>query len=200
MIKLPCLVPDPISVKLDSHTLSLDSLTSKVQNLPSLLSAPPTDNIAKCCFSMDQLLGDIKVQLDKLSSFANSFSQVTDKLSRASHSFDSNPAAKLNSVQVSQTVAPSSLCSRDRSNNIILFELPETFLLNMKSAIDAMSTHLIQKSVYVTDAFRLGRKGDLSSLSRPHPILIKLESCWDKRLLLASCRKLKGYSDYKLYP
>ena len=115
---------------------------------------------------MDQLLGDIKVQLDKLSSSINSFSQVTDKLSRASHSSDSNPAAKLNSVQVSQTVAPSSLCSRDRSNNIILFGLPETSLLNMKSAIDAMSTHLIGKSVHVTDVFRLGRKGDLSSLSR----------------------------------
>ena len=69
----------------------------------------------------------------------------------------------------------------------------------MKSAIDDMSTHLIGKSVRVTDAFRLGRRGEVNPQSRPRPVLIKLESCWDKRLLLASCRKLKGYSDHKLF-
>ena len=35
--------------------------------------------------------------------------------------------------------------------------------------------------------------------SCPHPILIKLESCWDKWLLSASCRKLEGYSQHKLF-
>ena len=69
----------------------------------------------------------------------------------------------------------------------------------MKSAIDDMSTHLIGKSIRVIDAFRLGCKGDLNSQPHPRSVLIKLESCWDKRLLLASCRKLKGYSDYKLF-
>ena len=69
----------------------------------------------------------------------------------------------------------------------------------MKSAIDDMSTHLIGKSIRVTDAFRLGRRSEVNPQSRPRPILIKLESCWDKRLLLASSRKLKGYSDHKLF-
>ena len=48
-----------------------------------------------------------------------------------------------------------------------------------------MTAHLIGRPVKVADAFRLGKRPDVSSLSvvRPRPILIKLENCWDKRLL-----------------
>ena len=42
------------------------------------------------------------------------------------------------------------------------------------------------------DAFCLGRKSVADTHSHPRPVLIKLESCWDKRLLLAACRKLKA--------
>ena len=38
-----------------------------------------------------------------------------------------------------------------------------------------------------------------SSQTRPRQVLIKLENCWDKRLLLAACRKLKVYLDHKLF-
>ena len=37
------------------------------------------------------------------------------------------------------------------------------------------------------------------STARPCPLLIKLDSSWDRRLLLASCRKLKGYTTHKLF-
>ena len=50
-----------------------------------------------------------------------------------------------------QSVSARLLRSFDRSNNIILFGLPELPLLSMKSAIDAMSTHLIGKVVRVID-------------------------------------------------
>ena len=36
LIKLPCLAPDPISVKLDSQINTLNSLADKIQRLPSL--------------------------------------------------------------------------------------------------------------------------------------------------------------------
>ena len=48
--------------------------------------------------------------------------------------------------------------------NLILFEAS---LLDMKSAIDDMSTHLIGKVVRVSDGFRLGPKPPLI-LSRVH--------------------------------
>ena len=91
--------------------------------------------------------------------------------------------------------------SRDHSNNIILFGLPESSLLKTKTATDDMTAHLIGRSVEVADAFRLGKRPDVSSLSdvRPRPILIKLKNYWDKRQLLSSCRKLKDYSVNKLF-
>ena len=140
---------------------------------------------------LQELVGDLEVQLNK------SISQASDNLSKVSHSAQlSNSGSKPDRPDV----PASSVRSYDRSNNVILFGLPESSLLSMKSAIDDMSTHLIGKAVRVIDAFRLSHKsvaGD--SHSRPRPVLIKLESCWDKRLLLAACRKLKGYSDHKRF-
>ena len=135
----------------------------------------------------------------KLSSSVASFSRarVSERLS------SSNPPQmpSTNSGKHSQftpSVIPQP--SRDRINNIILFGLTESSLLSIKSAMDdIMLTHLIGKTVRVTNAFRLSRRGEVSPQSHPRPVLIKLESCWDKRLLLASCRKLKGYSDHKLF-
>ena len=63
---------------------------------------------------------------------------------------------------------------------------------------------LIGRSVEVLDAFRLGRKPNLPTAAadpstRPRPLLIKCASAWDRRLLLASCRKLKDFTKYKLF-
>lgn len=198
LIRLPSLVIDPISVKLDSHTVTLNSLAGKVDNLPALLATPSavSDSMSKCCSSFGELVSDIQSQLTKLSSSVTSFSRVTERLS-SSNPPQMSSANSGKPSQITSSATPQPL--RDRSNNIILFGLPESSLLSMKSAIDDMSTHLIGKSIRVTDAFRLGRRGEVNSQSRPRPVLIKLESCWDKRLLLASCRKLKGYSDHKLF-
>ena len=81
---------------------------------------------------------------------------------------------------------------------MILFGLPESSLLEAKTAIDNVFTYLIGKNVKVVDAFRLGRKSEAGN-ARPRPMLIKLDNCWDKRLLLSSCHKLKDYSVSRLF-
>ena len=56
------------------------------------------------------------------------------------------------------------------------------------------------RSVPVVDAFRLGRVNPQSgSSSRPRPLLIKLSSVWDKRLILSCKYKLKEYSTPNLF-
>ena len=69
LIKLPCLAPDPISVKLaiDSQTNTLNYLADKIQRLPSL-TPPPSDAIDKSCSALDKVVGDLKEQLSKFSS------------------------------------------------------------------------------------------------------------------------------------
>ena len=87
-----------------------------------------------------------------------------------------------------------------RSNRIIVFNLPEASLMETKSAIDKISEYLIGKKVNIHNAIRLGKRkppGNDSAPTRPRPILITLDSDWDKRLLLSNCRNLKGFSTYK---
>lgn len=133
LIKLPCLVPDPISVKLDSQTSTLNSLVDKIQHLPSSIS-PPSDVIDKSCSALDKVICDLKEQLNKFSSSIASFSLAADKVGEVSHISDSTRVSQTN-----PTVSTRPLHSFDRSNNIILFGLPELPLLSMKSAIDDMS-------------------------------------------------------------
>ena len=54
----------------------------------------------------------------------------------------------------------------------------------------------------IYDAFRLGRKKvpeNLIDPPRPRPVLIKLCNEWDRRILLASRRKLKDYRIKKVF-
>ena len=90
--------------------------------------------------------------------------------------------------------------SPSRSNRVILFNLPEATLMETKSAIDEISEYLIGKKVNVRNAIRVGRRkpqADESGPTRPRPILITLESDWDKRLLLSKCRNLKEFPTHK---
>ena len=205
LIRLPCLAPDPVSAKLEGNSSVLDSLTNEVHNLPSLVAASSSESLVKCCSSLDGLIADLRSQLSQFSSSITSFSHGFETFSRTHLSSDSTLVSKSNlngsnsSASPSVSAVPTHPRDRDRSNNLVLFGLPETSLLDTDSAIDDMSTHLIGKVVRASDALRLGRKPDINSQSCPRPILIKFESCWDKRLILASCRKLKGYSNHKLF-
>ena len=59
---------------------------------------------------------------------------------------------------------------------------------------------LIGKKINIRNAIRLGRRKSSdndSAFTRPRPILITLDSDWDKRLLLSKCRNLKEFSTCK---
>lgn len=160
----------------------------------------------KYCSSLDSLIADLRSQLSQFSSSITSFSHGFEKFSRTHLSSDSTLVSKSNlngsnsSASPSVSAVPTRPRDHDRSNNLVLSGLPEASILDTKSAIDdIMSTHLIDKVVRVSDAFQLCQKPDINSQSYPRLILIKFESCWDKRQILASCRKLNGYSDHKLF-
>ena len=63
--------------------------------------------------------------------------------------------------------------------------------------------HISGRVVNFNDAYRIGRRNstDVSGpiSSPPPPLLIKLSGVWDKRLIMASVRKLRDYTISKLY-
>ena len=92
----------------------------------------------------------------------------------------------------------------ERRSNIILFGLPENkSLADTKSAVDDIFVFLTGRSIPLNDAFRLGRRKEKPELSSdsvpPCPLLVKLCNVWDKRLVLASKSKLRGYTVPKVF-
>lgn len=89
----------------------------------------------------------------------------------------------------------------NRQQNLILFGLSEKHsLIESKCIIDEF---LVNKPVVIKDLVRIGRskKGEGASgdVQRPHPILVKVDSVWDHRLLLASKSKLKQFRVDRLF-
>ena len=190
LIKLPSLNLDPVSKKLDDNVKAVESLGHVVQNLPSNVSLAISEPLEKCCAGIDKLVSEIKLQLNQFLESVNSSVKPVSSPAEASAS----------NLKGHANTSPSSKPGPkyDRSNNVVLFGLPETSLMETKSATDDLSMHLIGKSIKIVDAFRLGRKSELTS-ARLRPLLIKFDNYWDRRLLLAACHKLKGYSESTLF-
>ena len=72
--------------------------------------------------------------------------------------------------------------------------------------VDEMFEFLVNKLVVIKDVVGIGRskkEGASEDVQRPRPLLVKLNSVWDCRLLLASKSKrseLTGYFCVKTYP
>ena len=81
----------------------------------------------------------------------------------------------------------------DRQRNVILFGLQETeSLFATKAIVDEIFESLAGRCVCISDLFRLGKRpSENVPDARPRPVLIELNSAWDRRLVLASKRELK---------
>ena len=108
--------------------------------------------------------------------------------------------APTNAAAILSTRGPSvsSNISDSRACNLVLFGLPESdSILELKSDIDKLLEYLIGKSVKINDVFRLGKYS--ASSKRPTPVLIKLETGWDRKIILLNKRKLNEYSTPRLF-
>ena len=89
----------------------------------------------------------------------------------------------------------------NRANNLIIFGLAES-LPNLKKSVDELLNFLVGKSIPLSDLFRLGRcmkTSDSVPPGHPRPVLLKLLSAWDCRLILSVIRKLKGFRVTGMY-
>ena len=160
-----------------------------MSNLSSKVTATVADSVHKCCSQLKDLVSTVKQELQKFTGSVSSFTsrlKVPPPSTHASIERSSTPAL---SVALRVNSDRRAVTKLDRSNNVILFGLPESSLLDTKAAVDELSMFLIGKTINIVDALHLGCKPELSS-SRPRPLLIKLDNTWDGRLLLSSCRKL----------
>ena len=91
-----------------------------------------------------------------------------------------------------------------RECNVILFGLPENqTIVEAKGVVDEMFAFLSGKQVQIKDILRLGRfrspASPSSSSSRPRPLLIKLCTVWDRKLLLLRKSNLHEFHIKRLF-
>ena len=79
----------------------------------------------------------------------------------------------------------------DRKQNIVVFGVPEDRDPSIWcQEVEAILGYVHGQRVGIDDMFRLGRFHS----GKNRPVLVKLHSLWDKRIILSNCRVLKNYS------
>ena len=172
LLRIPSLSLDPISEKIETNTLSLKDLAVKID----LLEA-------------------------KMASFSGASNNPPGQASYAA--IASTPAAApAIRPSLSQRVSSKPPSPDGRDCNLILFGLPESrSIVDTKDSVDEMLEFLAGKPIPVKDVFRLGKyasKGSLSS-HRPRPVLVKLTTPWDRKLILLRKRNLCTFKVPRLF-
>ena len=82
--------------------------------------------------------------------------------------------------------------------DIVVFGVPESKdLLGTEALVSRAFELAVGRRVIIADCKRIGKFSSESIRSRP--LLVRLASVWDRRLLLSSKYKLKGFSKAKLF-
>ena len=113
------------------------------------------------------------------------------------------------SVPAQQSQSQASLPAQSTSSradgrecNVILFGLPENqTIVEAKGVVDEMFAFLSGKQVQIKDILHLGRFRSPASpsSSRPRPLLIKLCTVWDRKLLLLRKSNLREFHIKRLF-
>ena len=177
LLQVPSLSLDPISEKVETNTLSLQDLVSKIDHLEAKLSS-----------------------LFEASSNAHSQTTYAD----VTASTIPIPSASASMSQIPQKVLSKlPFSSESRDCNLILFSLPESnSIVDTKESVDEMLEFLAGKLVIVKDMFRLGKydsSGGARSSNQPRPVLIKLTTPWDRKLILLRKSNLQNFKVSRLF-
>jgi len=156
----------------------------------------------------------LKVIEDKISQLQADFARLSSKL-EPSASSNSPPASYVSALKSVPHTTPAlampplsgrpGASTASHADSLIVFGLPEAKSLpDLRQSVDELLTFLVGRSVPLNDLFRLGRlkQPDVpmaSPLARPRPIILKLASAWDRRLVLSAVRELKGYSTKRIF-
>jgi len=131
-----------------------------------------------------EALGSMNKKLESLSSavtgFARGIGASSGSTLASTSSYISLPNIKTASSE------------RDRSMNLIVFGIVEDRDANKwRSKVDAALSFVTGHEVDVVDMYRLRGKSD----TKARPILVKLRTVWDQRIIPSHSHKLKQYAD-----
>jgi len=159
---------------------AIDHLTSKQAGY---VVSPAFDSSGQSVETAKQLIVDVQQKMD---SFCESVNARLDHLSHVCKSSISTLQTRENASQPVMSVN-----GVDRKQNIVVFGVPEDRDPSIWChEVEAILGYVHGQRVEIVDMFRLGRFHS----GKNRPVLVKLRSTWDKRIILSNCRVLKNYS------
>ena len=190
LLKLPPLSLDPVSAQVQDNTKPLLALTSVITDLEKRLSTFQSTRSG----ATDDVCPQVSKQASTYSSVVASGEQRDLSATSAYQ-----PPVRLPAIASHRKPSSSSAPEHyDRESNLILFGLEEcASLVDAKQQVDEILEFLTGKQIAIKDLFRLGhykkKSGTPAHASRPRPVLIKLSTAWDWRIVLMTKRKLKSF-------
>lgn len=127
----------------------------------------------------DIVLGDLATKVDLLHDEQQKFSMKLDQAVKSiQQTSSSRHSAAVDIHQVQPAVAP----EPDRSRNVVIFGIAENRDHNTwHSEIDKVLCAVTGRNIAIADATRLGGR---YAADKVRPVLTKLQSVWDRRLIL----------------
>ena len=121
---------------------------------------------------------EINVRLNQLSAVCSQLAQNVQDVAKRSCIQSSLPSSM-------------SASSDNKSLNLVMFGVPEDRVATVwRKTVDDALRFVHGTEVDVIDLYRVGRFVQ----GKTRPVVVKLRSAWDKRIILMNCRKLKGFA------
>jgi len=168
---------------------SIQQLTASVQHLSSAAPASASSDVAQ--------QAAVDVISKEMRDFNSSASARLDQLNVVCSQLAQSVQGVENAVaQFAQRSPPRAVQHDDRSLNVVVFGVPEDRSATVwRKTVDDALEHVLDHAADVVDMFRPGRY----DAGKVRPVLVKLRTAWDRRLLLANSRKLKDFQPHKLF-
>ena len=176
--KLPKFAPEEVNlaavVDRQVHVVgTIQALSTSVQQLTNTGGSLTTDVV-------QNMSRDVQEHLDN---FKSAIAERVDHLAAVCSQLAEN-------VTVHTPPSTATPDSRDGSMNIVVFGIAEDrSAANWRQKVDDALRFVLGHDVDVTDMYRVGRFAP----DKVRPIVVKLRSAWDKRIILSSCYKLKDF-------
>ena len=168
---------------------------SDLPRLPSLSLDPVGEQVHASTEALNILSSTVRSIEDKISSLLSLTTSLPRNSNQQSTSYAQMASIHPPSTGSSPLRQPTPLDSREC--NVIIFGLPEKkSIVETKSEVDQVLEFLVGRSISIRDLFRLGK---FTHSTRPRPLLIKLATIWDRKLILAQKRKLREYHSARLF-
>jgi len=178
---------------------SINNLTATVQQMAtSSLGSTLSDDLGQ---ATQKLAQDLQQQLAEIN---HSMDARLEHMNAVCTQLAGNVAAAASVTAASTGRNNDGLASRaghmtqsqsrdvDRSMNLVVFGVAENRDATIwRRKIDQILQFVTGNNVDTVDMFRIGRFVE----SNVRPIIVKLRTAWDKRIILSKCNKLKDYNE-----